>query len=879
MSESAPESEAKPELPKGVLRMRRLAGAVLLFERAWPAVAPALGLVCVFLCAALLDLPRHLPPEAHLIALVLFGLATLALLGMGLRRVRRPSAAEADRRLEADTGLRHQPLAVLQDRPATGGDALWALHVARAQAQITRLRLHKPRPMLAAIDRRALRALAVTALFACVFIAGPDAPALLRRAVSPGFTPPPAPPVPLLQAWITPPAFTGLAPIFLKAEGGSILAPVGSKLTASLTGGTGDPTLVLGPATTPFNRLDAGSFQIDQELTHDGRLTIRRAGHEAYGWDLTVLADLPPEVVFPEPPGPQRGNPPLARLPWQVHHAYGVASLQAELHLKARPTPPLILSIPLPGTTPKDAKGARTQDLTPNPWAGLPVTAQLIAKDAAGLEGRSAIATFTLPERRFTHPVARALMAIRKQLSLTPEQRDPAVAALDHLASLPDTWDDDTSGFLNLTAIENLLAHTQDDDAVPDAQSRMWELALHLEEGAGDRTAKALEAARQSLQELLDAEKRGETIDRNELDRRAKDLQQALQKRLDALSEQAKRDPSTDAFDPDAHPMDKQDMQRLAEQMRQAERNGDDKTAQDKLAELDKMMEALKQGRPERGQMTQRERERAQQRQKGQQQMTVLQDLVQREGGVLDRSQRRTPEAANRGRPDPFAEPPSPADNTAPRAQDRAVQLALRRAVGELMQQYGDLTGNVPPNLSEADTAMRDAAQALAANKDAQAADSAQRAIEALQKGGQSMRQQLAQQFGRGQDSGDDAGDEPGDEPGDEGQMGEGPNDGQGYGQDGTPNGSFGNQPGNPQNGQGRPGRRRLDRLGEQRDPLGRPRGAGTGGLDDSTEVQVPEQMEEARTRALQEELRRRDADRTRSQQELDYIERLLKQY
>jgi uncharacterized protein (TIGR02302 family) len=421
MNPDLPDPVALPDLPRGLIRMRRRARWVLLFERVWPAVAPALGLIGVFLCLALLDLPRHLPPEAHLIALVLFGLALLALLGMGLRRVRRPSLAEADRRLEADTGLRHQPLAVLADRPATGGEALWAIHVARAHAQITRLTLRLPRPMLAALDTRALRALVVIALFACVMIAGPDTPALLRRAVSPGFTPPPAPPVPLLQAWITPPAFTGLAPIFLKAEGGAVQAPVGSKLTASLTGGTGDPTLLLGATTTPFTKLDAGSFQIEQELTRDGRLAIRRAGHEAYGWDLSVVADLPPEVVFPEPPGAQRGNPPLARLPWQVRHAYGVTALQAELHLQGRDTPPLVLSIPLPGTTPKSAKGVRTQDLTPNPWAGLPVTAQLVAKDAAGLEGRSPVATFTLPERRFTNPVARALMAIRKQLSLTPD--------------------------------------------------------------------------------------------------------------------------------------------------------------------------------------------------------------------------------------------------------------------------------------------------------------------------------------------------------------------------------------------------------------------------------------------------------------------------
>jgi hypothetical protein len=37
--------------------------------------------------------------------------------------------------------------------------------------------------------------------------------------------------------------------------------------------------------------------------------------------------------------------------------------------------------------------------------------------------------------------------------------------------------------------------------------------------------------------------------------------------------------------------------------------------------------------------------------------------------------------------------------------------------------------------------------------------------------------------------------------------------------------------------------------------------------------------MEEARTRAIQEELRRRGTERSRPQPELDYIDRLLKQF
>src|SRR6185437_10332930 len=90
-----------------------------------------------------------------------------------------------------------------------------------------------------------------------------------------------------------------------------------------------------------------------------------------------------------------------------------------------------------------------------------------------------------------------------------------------------------------------------------------------------------------------------------------------------------------------------------------------------------------------------------------------------------------------------------------------------------VMQQYGDLTGKVPPNLGDADTAMREAAQALTAGRDPAAAGAQLRAIEALQKGGQAMGDQMAQQFGSGQG-------QPGD--GQDGQDGQG-QDGEGFGQ------------------------------------------------------------------------------------------------
>jgi hypothetical protein len=73
------------------------------------------------------------------------------------------------------------------------------------------------------------------------------------------------------------------------------------------------------------------------------------------------------------------------------------------------------------------------------------------------------------------------------------------------------------------------------------------------------------------------------------------------------------------------------------------------------------------------------------------------------------------------------------------------------------------------------------------------------------------------------------------------------------------------------QNGQGN------DQNGERTDPLGRPldqQGSMAGGI-----VKLPDQSDLARAREILDELRRRAGEASRAQQELEYIERLLKQF
>lgn len=831
-------------------RRRLQARVVLLFERVWPAVWPPLGVLGAFACAALLDVPRLLPATLHAAVLV----ATLAAFGWlllrGLRAVRVPGAADADRRLERASGLRHRPLAVLTDSPALpGADALWRAHLARAAAQTSRLRVGLPRPGLAALDRRALRGGLVVALVAALVVAGEDAPSRLLRGLLPAFVPPPPAGATELQGWITPPGYTNLAPLFLRPEGGGVSVPAGSHLTMSLTGGSGVPSLTLADRKLAFQALDATSFQADQDLNGGGRLAVRRNGQLLAGWDITVVADAAPLVQWPEPPGAARGDGrmPQTRLPWQVSHDYGVVALHAELRLRDRPdAAPLVVAIPLTGA-PKSAKGVRLQDLTANPWAGLPVVARLLAHDQPGLIGTSTDAIFTVPERRFENPVARALVAVRRDLSARPDERSAAIVELDRIAALDGVWRDDDGGFLNLRAIVAELMRARDAIAVEDAQARLWQLALHLEEGATDRTLRALAEARQAVREALDAQQRGDRIDPAEIDKRIQALEEAIQKHLDALAEQLRRDPDAQMADPQSRQLDAQDARKLAEQMRDAERQGNQQDARQKLAELEKMLDQLQKARP--AHRDAQQRERAQKRQRGEQQMSALQDIVKREGGLLDHAQARD------------SAPPSPGED-GERTVDQRVQQALRRVLGELMQQYGDLTGQIPPNLGDADTAMRDAGQALGKKQDAPAAAATQKAIEALQKGGEAMSEQMAQQFGS-----------PGEQEGEQDGQQDGPGMALGNSDDGTrQNQGSGNRPWHGPRSSGRRGDQKVD-------PLGRKLNEGNSGTDETADVTLPEQMEQARTRAIQDELRRRGGERGRPQPELDYIDRLLKQF
>src|SRR5204863_4813751 len=208
-------------------RKVRLSKWALLFEQLWPRAWLVLGLVGLFIGASLAGLWPRLPELPHKVVLALFALAFAVAL-LALIRVRWPSREQAIRRVEAVSGIKHRPASSYEDTLTLGaGDArtarLWRVHTQRLAALLQKLRVGHPSPRTDRYDPFALRALLLLGVFVLLIVVGDSASDRLRSAFRFGALAKGA--EARIDAWVTPPAYTGKPPIMLADGGFSGLRP------------------------------------------------------------------------------------------------------------------------------------------------------------------------------------------------------------------------------------------------------------------------------------------------------------------------------------------------------------------------------------------------------------------------------------------------------------------------------------------------------------------------------------------------------------------------------------------------------------------------------------------------------------------------------
>jgi uncharacterized protein (TIGR02302 family) len=843
----SPQAMVDRLLARGVSRARWS----IFWERAWPPLATLLTVSGLFLALSWLGLWLWLPPIGRAVGVVLFGLLALAAL-LPLVRIRIPSFGDGLQRLDRRSGLPHRPAIALTDRLAAHDtdpmtQALWRVHVERAMAAARKLRAGWPAPHLSARDPIAIRALVLLLAVASFFSAGGDRERRVAAAFNwQGVV---APANYRVDAWVAPPAYTqrppvilpGLRPGEVQRAAGPVTVPANSVLVIRSSGATGLDVVARGgvkvdekddPTAQPAA---AGTEERRYVIAEQGEVTLRGIG-DPVTWTFVAVPDRAPTIALTKDPEPQaRGS---LMLNYKVEDDYGVSEARALFKLKPQldefgmkaggfnPPRPLFdapdMQLVLPQARTRNGVGQTLRDLSGHPWAGADVALTLRAIDEGGNEGLSEPFDMRLPERLFTKPMARALIEQRRILALDAETKPRVLTALDALVMAPEVFQIEASVYLGLRSIYWQLSRAKSDDSLRDVVARLWDMATKIEDGNISDVEAALRAAQEALRQALE---RGASEE--EIKKLTDDLRAALDKFLQALAEEMRKNPQQMArpMDPNTRQLRSQDLKNMIDRMEQLARSGAKDAAQRLLQELQQMLENLQMARP--GQQGDQDSDDM---------MSALDEL-----GNMIREQQQLRDRTFRQGQDQRRERQRGQQGQQGQQQDmgelRQNQEALRNQLQKLLEQLrqrgmgdqGEQGQSGMDQLGKAGEAMGEAEGQLGDGNSDGAVGSQGRALEALRRGAQGMAQAMQQQPG----------------------MGPGP---------------------------GQPGRNGPARAQQETDPLGRPMRQGRDYSDDQT-VKVPGEIDVQRARRILDELRRRFADPARPQIELDYIERLLKDF
>ncbi|PTM96557.1 TIGR02302 family protein [Mycoplana dimorpha] len=854
-------------------RRRMVARAVLFAETLLPRLLPLVLLVACFLALTWFGYFRHVPAWLHIATLAAFGVG-LVLLAARLRHAVWPAAERADRMLEERNNLTHQAIQVQADRPVRGGpvaEALWREHQARMARMIGSLQAGLPRPDIARHDRHGLRAIPLLLVAVAFAFSYSNQAGLLSDVVTlrqPAETKPDV----RIDAWVTPPAHTGRAPIFLTgpniAAEGPLRVPQFSELTVRITGGNGaagvaytpdgEPAVAIRPEEPKQAPQAAASDRKDEaaapapgtapttlqyKIVKDGALSIE--GHQ---WAFSVIPDLVPEIAFNGLP--RRTVASALEISFIAKDDYGVQSAYAEIVPVDPPAenahplyPPPEYRLDLPRRNARDVKGTTSRNLTEHPLAGKRVRITLVARDAAGQEGRSQPQEMILPAKVFSEPLAAAVAEQRQTFALDANQLPRAIALNEALMLRPEETIPNLTHFLLISSAQERMRLARNDDQLRETAAYLWEIALGIEDGNLSLADRRLREAQQALSEALER-----NAPDAEIAKLMQELRDAMQAYMQELARQAQKNgPMQQNAQQQGQILRQQDLERMMDQIENLARSGAKDQAQQLLSEMQRMLNNLQAGR--------RSPQQNEQSNAMRQQMDKLGRLMQEQQKLMDQTfnlDQALRDRMDNGVPLPGEDEMfgNPGDNGREQQQqqqgqqqgqgqsptDQMTEEQLRQALKDLKGQQdglGKQLGELQKGLSEmgikpgkgfgeAGREMKGASKALGEGEGEPAVGSQGRALEALRQGAQDMMNQM-----------------------------------QAMGQGGV--------------GEGQP---QMGRDG--RDPLGRERPTSAQGPDYDGRTRVPEQIDIQRAREILEEIRRRLGIGDPPVMERNYLERLL---
>ncbi|MGO4567707.1 TIGR02302 family protein [Rhizobium sp. 2YAF20] len=735
---------SRPALARLVAIKRVLARLVLVSEQLLPMLLPVFAVAALYLCTSWFGLFRILPGLPRLALLIAFILAFGASI-VPLRRLRWPSVAEADRLLEERNGLPHQPVTVQDDEPAFDtpfARALWREHQTRMAERIAALDTGLPRPDIASHDRfglRAIPALLLVAAFGFSMSNGGGSITDAFQNVPETNTDPDL----RIDAWVTPPYYTGQAPTYLTGStataSGTISVPQFSDLTIRVTGGQGTEKVLFqgtgsergveialqddkaaappnasgtragniraaaGPPATSPAPSDTAAAAPPGARTH--ALKLEKGGVLTVNdrhWTFDVLTDKPPEIAFDGIPHATVNG--ALEIGFKAKDDYGIEEAHAEIvpvgvDPEAKPLYPLPdFRFEIGRRNRREVKGLGSHDLSEHPLAGKRVRVTLVARDGAGQTGRSPPHEMTMPARNFSEPLAGAVAEERQVFALDTRKMPEAIALNESLSIRADETIPNLTHYLLLQSALTRMRLALGDVDLKDTADYLWQIATGMEDGQLSDAEKKLRDAQKKLSDALQ---------RNASDSEIKQLTDELRKAMNSymkeLAERMKNAPMQ-PNQKSANVLRQQDLERMMDQIENLARSGNRDAAQQMLSELQRMMNNLQAGKPQQGQQQGQENSEARKQMDklGQilrDQQKLMEQTFQLDQAMKDRMQRGDPNEDG----DPLEQPmPGPDGQPRQDQQQQGQQQEGGQQQGQQQQGQSSQDGKTVEQLREA---------------------------------------------------------------------------------------------------------------------------------------------------------------------------------
>ena len=836
----------------------------LLIEQFFRGFWPFFSLSISLLSVALLGVQNNLSIDA----LWLGTLASVVIIGIsffwGIWRFQVPRWSIVTQRL--DQSLPARPLQGLSDEPLLGrldaeSQVLWTLHQHHLLGEASKVKALKPDLNLMQRDPFGLRFSALLVFFLSVLcgsvwnlktVINLQDPSTLAGAVGPQW-----------EGWITPPAYTALPTLYLndlrKKPKLSLLK--GSKIEARVYSAL--DTYIISETVSARDTDLTTTSQLEQmfEVQRSGELKI--LGPEEASWVVQIAPDFPPEVFWDGTFETDFYGE--SEFLFSARDDFGVTggSVQIELDLNKvdrrfglltmpRVQNPILLDLPMPlSGSRKDFASKVIEDFSDSVWANLPVKILVEVQDALSQSTQTVPVFRLLPGRKFFDPLASALIEQRRDLLWSDDNAERVANMLRAISHKREKVFRKETDYLRLKFIIKRLQTGIDvgllEEQRNELEKALWDLALSIEDGDVET---ALERIRRAQERLTQAMKNGASD--KEIAELMQELRDANDDYLRQLAREAAKnkgqigDQQQDGESMNLSQNDLQDMmdriQELMEQGRMAE-------AQQALDELQEMMENMRVAQGQGGQGSQGEQStgdltetlREQQRLSDEAFQNLQREFHQSQN---DQGQSQRGKSQQGQSQQGQSEQQQPGNEQADGENGQGEGRAQNQGEGDLASRQGGLQQqlqdqqNVLPqldgsdgadtnqSLDDAQDAMRSAQEALEEGDIAGALDRQSEAMDSLREGIRNLSRSLAQ-----------------------------------------------NNQGPRQEG----GTESTQRDIQSQDPLGRSSGAGASSDAQGSEIDQREMTK--RAKELLEEIRRRAGERERSDDERNYLKKLLEKF